>query len=465
MDDTVSAAALRESEELHRITLLNMSDAVFITDDAGTFTYICPNCDVLFARSDEEVRGMGRISHLLGRDLVPPGAPVPDGEVRNIEHEIVNGRGERRVMLVHIKQVSIKGGTILYVCRDITDRKAAELALRRNEERLALALEAASMGTWDWQVPTGEMTWSPETHRLLGDFGGTRRPSFDAFMERLHPADRERVSRVMNDAMDRVSSYETEFRVIGYDSVERWVLGKGRALQNGVPLRMLGVFVDFTDRNRVERELRDLGGRLLTAHDRERLRIRDDLSEKAVQDADELAAELDGLRQQGGAAAADQIGRLAGRAAEIGRRLHRVLDEIHPARVTDLGLGGAVRALCRELSEAHRVDINVDVAGVPDQLDPDIALGLYRIAQEALQNVVGHSGATRAIVTLTSAGAELFLTVVDGGRGFDDAARTGDTIGLMTMRERARLLGGQLIVTSKPRGGTRVEVRMPIRPS
>ena len=64
---------------------------------------------------------------------------------------------------MHIKRVSIKGGTTLYVCRDITERKQAEQDLRRNEERLKLALEAASAGTWDWHVPSGEMTWSPET--------------------------------------------------------------------------------------------------------------------------------------------------------------------------------------------------------------------------------------------------------------------------------------------------------------
>jgi PAS domain S-box-containing protein len=70
MDDTVSAPALRDSEELHRITLLSMSDAVFITDDDGAFTYICPNVDVIFGYAHEEVRAMERISRLMGRELV-----------------------------------------------------------------------------------------------------------------------------------------------------------------------------------------------------------------------------------------------------------------------------------------------------------------------------------------------------------------------------------------------------------
>jgi PAS domain S-box-containing protein len=205
MEATVSAQALRESEELHRITLINMSDAVFITDDEGVFTFVCPNADVIFGYSQDEVRRMERISVLFGRDLIDPRPIVPNGEVRNIDHEIEAKGGVRRALLVHVKRVSIKGGTILYVCRDVTERKQSEQALRRNEERLKLALEAASAGTWDWHVPSGEMTWSPETQRMFGVRDGTRSSSFDSFLDRVHPSDRQRVAQTMTEAMDRAA--------------------------------------------------------------------------------------------------------------------------------------------------------------------------------------------------------------------------------------------------------------------
>src|SRR5262245_7846234 len=111
MEDTVSALALRESEALHRITLLNMSDAVFITNDDGVFTFICPNVDVIFGWRPEEVQSMGRISELLGQDLTDRARLAAKGEIRNIEHEIVTKHGARRVLLVHIKEVAIGGGT------------------------------------------------------------------------------------------------------------------------------------------------------------------------------------------------------------------------------------------------------------------------------------------------------------------------------------------------------------------
>lgn len=436
MNESAAAQALRESEELHRITLANMSDAVFITDDAGQFTYICPNVDVIFEYAREEVRAMGRISRLLGRDLITPQQPIPDGEIRNIEHEIRTKHGIERQLLIHIKQVSIKGGTVLYVCRDVTARKQAEQALRRNEQRLTLALSAASMGTWDWHVPTGEMTWSPETHRIFGDLTATRRPSFDAFIERLHPYDRGRVSRVMNEAMDNAASYETEFRVVGYDGVERWVMGKGKALRNGIPLRMLGVFVDFTSRHRIERDFRELGGRLIQAQEQERA---------------ELAGELN---------------RLAAQAGDTGERLRHLARQLHPGDLEHAGVVESLRALCQEIGKARQLAVNLETSGITRAVPGTLALVVYRITEEALANVATHSGATRAIVTLSTAGNEVFLSVVDGGRGFDvQDVRNKATLGIVGMTERARLVQGQFIVTSKPGGGTRVEFRAPLTAS
>jgi PAS domain S-box-containing protein len=229
--DQVATLALRESEELHRVTLLNMSDAVFITDDHGAFTFICPNADLIFGYGPDEIREMGRIARLLGRELVDRELLAASGEIRNIEHEIITKSGSHRALLLHIKQVAIKGGTTLYTCRDISERKEAERTLQRNEERLTLALEAASMGTWDWDIPTGTMTWSPQTHRLLGDATHAHAPSYASFLERVHLSDRDRVSSTMADALEGSSSYETEFRVRGYDDSERWVMGKGKVVR------------------------------------------------------------------------------------------------------------------------------------------------------------------------------------------------------------------------------------------
>ena len=102
--------ALRESEELHRVTLESISDAVFITDDEGAFTFICPNVDVIFGYVPDEVEAMRRISRLLGDNLFDLAELAARGEIRNLEREITSKSGGRRTLLIHLKAVSIKGG-------------------------------------------------------------------------------------------------------------------------------------------------------------------------------------------------------------------------------------------------------------------------------------------------------------------------------------------------------------------
>ena len=117
---------LSVSEELHRITLSNISDAVFITNDSGTFTYMCPNAAIIFGHSTEEIAAQSNISSLLGSLLVEPGQLRTAREITNIDLEIRDKAGRSHVLLVTVKSVSISGGSMLYTCRDITERRRFE---------------------------------------------------------------------------------------------------------------------------------------------------------------------------------------------------------------------------------------------------------------------------------------------------------------------------------------------------
>jgi len=117
---------LKESEELHRLTLSNISDAVFITDDAGRFSFICPNVSVIFGFSFDEVSSFGNIENLLGSDIFDIKELKKRGEMSNIERTIIDKTGKEHLLLITVKQVSIKGGTLLYTCHDITERKREE---------------------------------------------------------------------------------------------------------------------------------------------------------------------------------------------------------------------------------------------------------------------------------------------------------------------------------------------------
>jgi PAS domain S-box-containing protein len=137
---------LRESEELHRATLSNISDAVFMTDDEGAFRYVCPNVDVIFGYGPDEVRAMATIDRLLGAHIVDLASLEERIEIRNIERQVTAKSGEQRWVLVHAKRVSIKGGTVLYTCRDVTERRQTEEALREARLELSHATRLAVVG-------------------------------------------------------------------------------------------------------------------------------------------------------------------------------------------------------------------------------------------------------------------------------------------------------------------------------
>lgn len=123
------ADELRRSEELHRVTLNNMTDTVLVTDDEGRFTYVCPNVHFIFGYTVEEIRGLGTIEALLGSDLFDPAELRRKGVLTNIECTAIDRAGREHTLLVNVKRVSIQGGTTLYSCRDVTTRKQRERAL------------------------------------------------------------------------------------------------------------------------------------------------------------------------------------------------------------------------------------------------------------------------------------------------------------------------------------------------
>ncbi len=170
--------ALRASEELHRATLENISDAVFLADVDGAFAYVCPNVDVIFGYTPDEVQAMGRIGRLLGENLFDPSELEARTEIRNVEREVTSKSGARRIVLIHLKRVAIQNGTVLYTCRDVTELKQAEreLAALRVEllhaARLALVGELTASIVHDIKQPLTAIVANAEAGRRLVDNPG-----------------------------------------------------------------------------------------------------------------------------------------------------------------------------------------------------------------------------------------------------------------------------------------------------
>jgi signal transduction histidine kinase len=218
------------------------------------------------------------------------------------------------------------------------------------------------------------------------------------------------------------------------------------------------------ERRRSEATLRELSGRLITAQERERAWLAKELHDGLNQQLAMLAVELDLLIGQPPAKAAAlraRLEELSGHAKALSGEVHRLSHGLHPAKLERLGLVAAIRGFCREL-DAGSVMVRFSSSDVPRALPQDLALCLYRVAQESLWNVVRHSGARQAVVELHATEAEIHLRVMDDGRGFEPATVGSDSLGLVSMRERVAMLGGVIRWESRPGSGTTVVARVPL---
>jgi signal transduction histidine kinase len=205
---------------------------------------------------------------------------------------------------------------------------------------------------------------------------------------------------------------------------------------------------------------------LISAHEQERIRLSRELHDDVAQRVAFLSVEMTELRYRLAGLPVElleRLARLSVETAEIGSELHRIAHALHPANLERLGLEAALRSFCTNLAESKRITIHMGIHDLPKAFSTDVALCLYRIAQEALYNVVKHSRATHATVSLTTDNGDLVLTVSDNGIGFDPVSvREKGTLGLVSLQERARLVRANLHVTSKLGEGTAVHVKLPL---
>ena len=211
-------------------------------------------------------------------------------------------------------------------------------------------------------------------------------------------------------------------------------------------------------------ELRLLTGRLLQAQEDERRRIAREMHDDWTQRLAVLAIDVAKLETQldPSSNAHCQLQGMRGELVRLSEDVHALSRQLHPSILDDLGLVDALRSECASVARREGVAVAYHSDDVTDSLPKDVALCVYRVAQEALRNVVKHAGTQEARVSLVRSGRELILTIQDRGVGFDAAeVRSREGLGLSSMGERVRQVLGELSVDSEPGQGTTVTVRVP----
>lgn len=265
---TRDVTALRQEQEVHRrlAAIVDSSDdAIFSKNLDGVIESWNSGAEKLFGYPPEEIIGKP-VSVLLPPDRL---SEFPDilariGAGVHLEHfEVTRMRKDGRLVHVSvtISPITDSLGCIVgssTIARDITDRKQADAALRRSEERFRFAQLAARIGTFEWDIKTQVSTWTPHLEAMYGLPPGSFPRTHSAWESLLHPDDRERVLQSVAESFKTGTSVEADWRVVWPDRSIHWITGRWQVFKDaaGEPLRMLGINIDISDRKRIEEALR-----------------------------------------------------------------------------------------------------------------------------------------------------------------------------------------------------------------
>src|SRR5712664_124145 len=390
---------------------------------------------------------------------------VAAGEPSEDEMRLRRADGEYRWFLVRTAPLRDGQGNLVKwygVSIDIDDRKRAE-------SQSWMLLDAIPQQIWSGPAH-GTLDYCNERWRSYMGLG-LQELQGEGWQSMLHPDDREGVLKAWHESVANGAPYEQEERHRGVDGTYRWFLARGLPLRDGEGriVRWYGTNTDIEDRKQAEEELRRLSGQLLRSQDEERRRIARDLHDSTGQNLVALAT---------------MLGRLSNSVPSVGRKSRTLLSEcialadqcirevrtlsylLHPPLLDEAGLEDAIREYVTGFTKRSGVQVELEMSPRLGRMARDVEMALFRVVQESLTNIHRHSGSQKAKIRMDR-NPDLTLEISDLGRGVSasvkrvkEEARFEVGVGMLSMQERVKLIGGRLDIVYTSRGTT-VHVTVP----
>lgn len=359
---------------------------------------------------------------------------------------------------------------IIGVNLDVTEFKQIEIALLEKETHLAQAQAQAHLGSWSLDIANQELKWSDENYRIFGIAIGTHL-NYDNLLTHIHPDDRDFVEQKWKAAMAG-ESYDIQHRILVNGKI-KWIRERAELdfAGDGSLIRGVGTSQDITELKLIEKELetsrlqlRKLAARRERAREEERKRIAREIHDGLGQMLTALRMEIALLRINFGNGNPEflaNIQSLTGLLDNTIKVTREVSTKLRPT-VIEMGIVPAMQWLIKTTAIQSGIEFNTFFPDSDLDMNDEAAIVVFRIVQESLNNVLKHALASKVIISLKQNSGRWLLEIIDNGIGFDsEAARNVESYGLLGIKERAYMLGGETIVTSTPGLGTHIQVLIP----
>jgi len=466
-------------EDLYR-TLANSSQAgVYILQD-GKFQFANPHIQEYAGYTEEEMLGMDSLSLIHPVDRVP----ARKNAIRMLkgqrfspyEFRIITSDGRTKWILESVTSIHYGGRpAVLGNSMNITEQKEARTRLEELEALESSILDAIPHAV----IGLHNRVFNFANNAVKAVFGWRPEELIGKNSRILYRSDKEyeEIADLFYNALVKQRTFHTEFPCRRKDGLD--IICMVRASRIGETLRERRIVVtyeDITERIQAEKELehsrqelRNLSAHQQTVREEERTRIAREIHDELGQTLTALKMDLAWLKSRLPAelkplhTKMQQMSKLADATIET---VHRIATELRPGLLDDLGLAAAIEWQAADFQNRSGIACTAALAADDLELDRDLATALFRIFQETLTNIARHAGATRAEVSLERIEDRIVLTVADNGRGITRMQSEDDrAFGIIGMRERAHLWGGELRITGNREEGTTVTVAIPLCPA